>query len=754
MRIAVIGGGPAGLYFALLTKRECPRAEVTVFERNAVGDTFGFGVVFSDETLGYLEEADARSAASIKAAFAHWDDIEVHVRGRSIRSTGHGFCGIARRELLRILIERAAEVGVACVNSSEIPHPDALAAYDIVVAADGVNSTLRQELGAQLTPSVETRASKFIWLGTSKLFDAFQFVIEEYAGGVFQAHAYRFDNQTSTFIVETDPDTWRAAGFETLDEPAQLVLLERIFAGTLGNERLVSNRSRWIQFPTWRCERWSHGNIVFMGDAVHTAHFSIGSGTKMAMEDAIALASAIRPLAQIPTISLADLAPAFATYEVQRRLVVEKTQAAAEDSLEFFENTARYLKLAPETFAFRLLTRSKKIGYDNLRLRDPAYVAAVDAHFARAAGVADTPSPQPMFTPFTVRGVTLANRVVVSPMCMYSAVDGVPGDFHLVHLGSRAVGGAGLILTEMTNVAADARITPGCTGLYSEAQVTGFRRVTEFVHANSCAKIGVQLGHAGRKGATKLMWEGMDEPLEAGAWPLISASAIPYFAHSQVPAQMDAACMDRVVGEFEHATQNAIRAGFDWLELHMAHGYLLASFLSPLTNQRTDEYGGSIENRMRYPLRVFDSVRAIWPDNLPMSVRISATDWHTDGLSDADRLHIGMQLKAHGCDVIDVSTGQTVPGARPKFFGRMFQTPFADQLRNDVGIASMAVGNITTADQCNTILAAGRADLVLLARGHLRDPYFTFHAAEAAGYTKMAWPAPYSPVAPRRLVAG
>lgn len=751
MRIVCVGGGPAGLYFSLLLKKANPACAITVKERNAPGETFGFGVVFSDETLAYLEDADPETAREIKQQFAHWDDIEVHVRGRSIRSRGHGFSGIARRSLLAILTRRAQALGVDLEYGQDISTLASLADFDVIVACDGVNSTLRREVETFIQPTMELRASKYIWLGTKQNFDAFQFFFEEFAGGIFQAHAYRFEQDASTFIVETDEATWHRAQLDTLPQPEQLQLLEQIFAAHLGGEKLTANRSRWAQFPTLRCQRWSAGNIVFMGDAIHTAHFSIGSGTKMAMEDAIALAKA---MATEPSLDLA-----FAAYEKERRVVVEKTQAAADDSLGFFEHTQRYIELAPETFAFRLLTRSKKIGYENLSVRDGAYVQSVASHYAEAAATelgASAPKQlrAPMFTPLQVRSVRLENRTVVSPMCMYSAQDGVPNDFHLVHLGSRAIGGAGLLLTEMTNVSAAGRITLGCTGLYSTSQIEGFRRIVDFVHAHSKAKIGVQLGHAGRKGATKLMWEGMDEPLTEGAWPLLSASAIPYYPHSQVPKAMDAQDMERVHAEYVTATKNALVAGFDWLEVHMAHGYLLASFISPLTNSRTDEFGGSIEARMRFPLRIFEAVRAVWPTHLPMSVRLSATDWHDEGLTPHDLVWAARALKERGCDLIDVSSGQTVAGARPKFYGRMFQTPFADQIRNDVGIKTMAVGNITTADQANTILAAGRADLILLAREHLRDPYFTMHAAEAAGFSELAWPLQYGPVAPRPLGPG
>ena len=748
MRVVCVGGGPGGLYLGILLKKQDPSCEVTILERNPPGVTFGWGVVFSDETLDYLEENDPPTKAEIARSFAHWDAIDIWYQGTWTRSGGHGFSGIARRELLEILRRRAEGLGVVLrygveVEPSELPR--LMRENDLVVACDGLNSRLRGHLAEHFEPSLDVRRSKYIWLGTHRVFDAFTFLFEEAEGsGLFQVHAYRFDRDTSTFIVETDPATWRRARLDTLPEAEQTSFLERLFARHLDGKPLLGNRSSWLNFGTMRCKRWSHENVVLLGDAVHTAHFSIGSGTKLAMEDSIALA---RALSREPH----DVARALAAYEAERRLVVEKTQAAAQDSLSFFEHTSRYKAFDPLKFSFRLLTRSKKIGYDNLRLRDPGYVDAVAARFAddvHAPRPDDrTPRPPPpMFTPFALRGMRLENRVVVSPMCMYSARDGTPDDFHLVHLGTRAIGGAGLVMTEMTNVSRLARITPGCTGMYLTEHVPAWRRIVDFVHARSRAKIGVQLGHAGRKGSTRLMWEGMDEPLPEGNWPLLSASALAYAPANQVPKAMDRADMDLVKADYARAAAMALEAGFDLLEIHMAHGYLLASFLSPLTNARTDEHGGSIENRLRYPLEVFDAVRAVWPEDRPMSARISATDWVDDGLSEADMLAIARALRDHGCDIVDVSTGQTTPTSRPPFYGRMYQTPFADAIRNEVGIPTMAVGNISTADQVNTILAAGRADLVVLARNHLREPYFTFHAAEEAGYTGVGWPDAYGVV--------
>ncbi|HRG97484.1 MAG TPA: bifunctional salicylyl-CoA 5-hydroxylase/oxidoreductase [Polyangiaceae bacterium] len=752
MRIVCIGGGPGGLYLAILLKKADPTHDITVLERNARGETFGWGVVFSDETLGYLEENDPQSHEEIRRTFAHWDAIDVHFSwapGARTRSVGHGFSGISRRALLEILGRRAEALGVVIEYGRDVVDVEALrASCDLLVAADGLNSRTRALYEGSFRPTLERRKARYIWLGTKQKFEAFTFLFAELPSDprcLFQVHAYRFDADTSTFIVETDEESFARAGLADLDLAAQLALLEGLFAEHLGGHKLESNRSSWLTFQTLRCEAWSHENVVLLGDACHTAHFSIGSGTKLAMEDSISLAAALAD-----TDSPADLPQALAAYDAARRLTVEKTQAAAEDSLRFFEHTRRYLHFDPLAFTFRLLTRSKKIGYDNLAVRDPGFVEEVTRHFDARAGVAappESPAVPPMFTPFALRGMRLVNRVVVSPMCMYSAQDGLITDFHFVHYGSRAIGGAGLVMSEMTCVSADARITPGCAGLYTDAQEAAWARVVAFVHQESPAKIGLQLGHAGRKGATKLMWEGMDEPLDpAAAWPLVSASPLPYFPHSQTPKEMDAADMARVLGDFVAAAERGARAGFDLLELHMGHGYLLASFLSPLTNTRTDAYGGGVENRLRFPLEVFAAVRAVWPAERPMSVRFSATDWAAGGNEGADAVAIARALGAAGCDVVDVSTGQTVPGGRPAFYGRMFQAPFADEVRNEARLPAITVGNISTADQANTLLAGGRADLVAIGRGHLRDPYFTLHAALEAGYDEQFLPNAYGVV--------
>jgi anthraniloyl-CoA monooxygenase len=740
VKIGVIGGGPGGLYFALLLRKAAPEHEIEVVERNRPDDTFGWGVVFSDETLGNFLDSDPPTHERITADFVHWDRIDIHFRGEVVRSGGHGFSGIARRRLLQILQERCREVGVRVRFEHEVPGPEAFPDADLVVAADGINSRTRTTMAEHFQPDIVHGKAKFTWLGADRAFDAFKFFIRTNDAGMFQVHAYPFDAEHSTFIVETDEPTWRRAGLDRMDTAESVAYCEKLFSTELDGARLLSNKSEWISFRRVRNATWHHGNVVLIGDAAHTAHFSIGSGTKLAMEDSIALAKAVR--------EHADVGAALRAYQESRWLDVAKLQRSAETSQSWFENIGRYRDLSPTQFTMSLMTRSKRVTHANLRLRDSAFADKVDRWFAASQGHAGAgPTPPPMFVPLRLRELVLENRVVVSPMCQYSAEDGQPDDWHLVHLGARAVGGAGLVMAEMTDVSRDARITPGCAGIYTDAHVEGWRRVSEFVHRHSKAKIGLQLGHAGRKGSTKLMWEGIDQPLPSGNWPIVAASALPYYAHSQVPKAMDRADMDAVLADHVRAAERAIEAGFDLLELHMAHGYLLASFLSPLTNRRTDEYGGTISNRMRYPLEVFRAVRAAWPAQRPMSVRISATDWTPGGITDEDVLALAHALKHAGCDVIDVSTGQTVPEARP-IYGRMFQTPWSDLVRHEVGIATITVGNVQDWDQVNTILASGRADLVALARPHLFDPYFTLHAAAAQGWTGVHWPVQYLPGRP------
>ena len=725
MKIAIIGGGPAGLYAAILLRKQRPNAEITVYERNRADDTFGFGVVFSDATLDNFEKYDPPSYRRITEEFAYWDDIAVHFKGTVHRVGGNGFCGCSRRTLLLILQMRARELGVTLRFESEVEDEARFADADLIVLADGSNSRMREKHQAHFEPEIDLRSNKFAWMGSTKPLDAFTFIFEETEWGPFIAHAYQYEVGRSTWIFETDPETFRRAGLEGLSEQASADRMAKIFERFLDGHPLLINRSMWRNFPMIRSRRWVKDNMVLLGDAKATAHFSIGSGTKLAMEDAIALADALH---DAPTV-----AEGLQRYEEDRREEVEKTQHAADVSLVWFEHVDRFWDFDPVQFAFGVMTRSKAITYDNLALRAPKFVAEADRVFARqvtARGFdVDLEKPAaPMFQPFRLREMEIANRVVVSPMCMYSAREGVPGDFHFVHYGSRAIGGAGLIFTEMTCVARDARITPGCAGLWNDEQETAWRRIVDFVHANSAAKISLQLGHAGRKGATKLMWDGMDRPLEEGGWEVFSASPLPYFPDSQVPRELDRAAMDRIKAEFVAALQRGERCGFDMAELHCAHGYLLASFISPLTNRRTDEYGGSLANRLRYPLQVFEAMRAAWPSHKPMSVRISATDWADGGISGDDAVLIARAFGEAGADLVDVSTGQTVRESQP-VYGRMFQTPFSEQVRNEARVATMCVGNITTADQVNTILAAGRADLVALGRPHLVDPGFTMKAA-------------------------
>ncbi len=739
----MIGGGPGGLYFAILMRQADPRHEITVYERNGADDTFGFGVVFSDETMDNIRAADDVTFEQIAASFAHWTDIDIHVGGERFVSTGHGFSGMSRQTLLDILQRRAAALGVSLRFNCEIDDPAALDA-DLVVAADGVNSAVRERWRSSFQPALDWRPNRFVWLGTTLPFEAFTFHFKESAHGLWRVHAYRYSEGESTFIVECRDDTWRRAGLDGASEDDTIRFCEALFADELAGHRLLKNRSLWRQFPTVRCARWHHGNVVLLGDAAHTAHFSIGSGTKLAMEDSIALAATLsRPQP--------NLAAALAAYQAERKPQVESTQRAAQTSLEWFEHTERYGGFEPLQFAFGLLTRSMRITHTNLKQRDPGFVGRVDRWLAAQAANqsgANLPVngpesvPPPMFTPFRLRGMTLVNRVVVSPMCMYSAEDGTPNDWHMVHLASRAIGGAGLVVTEMTDVAKDGRISPGCAGMYKPEHVPAWKRIVDFVHVHSQAKVAMQLAHAGRKGSTRLLWEGIDEPLPDGNWPLIAPSPVPYKVGSQVPRAMDRADMDQVRDDFVRAAQMAEDAGFDMVEIHFAHGYLLGSFLSPLTNIRDDAYGGSLANRMRFPLEVFAAVRAAWPADKPISVRLSATDWKAGGFTPDDAVAVARALKALGCDVVDVSAGQTVDDDAP-VYGRCFQTPFSDQVRQEADMPTMTVGNISSYGDVNSIVAAGRADLVVLARAHLYDPYWTRHAAFEQGW-RMDWPPQYS----------
>jgi anthraniloyl-CoA monooxygenase len=783
MRIAVLGGGPGGLYFAALARQLDARHDITVWERNAADDTFGFGVVFSDETLGGIEHADPEIFAAMSREFARWDDIDVHFRGTVLTSGGHGFAAMSRKRLLAILQARCLSLGVPISFRAEAPDAGTLRGdYDLVVAADGMNSATRTRFASTFGPDLERRRCRYIWLGTDLVFDAFKFFILDTPAGIMQVHGYPYSEQASTFILEMHEDVWRRAGFGSVaaaaaglapgqSDEASIEMIRGLCADVLGGpgvgqHSLFANNSRWTTFTTVRCRTWRHENVVLLGDAAHTAHFSIGSGTKLAMEDALGLAACLH---EEPSV-----AAALTAYEAERRPVVASTQRAAQASLEWFENIGVYADQDPHQFAFNIVTRSRRVTYDNLRLRDPEFVADMDGWFASAqgdaepgvaaeagvateAGVAAGPRP-PMFQPFRLGGLELANRVIVSPMDMYSARDGVPGDFHLVHLGSKALGGAGLVMTEMVCVSPAGRITPGCTGMYRPDHEESWRRIVRFVHEQSTAKIGIQLGHSGRKGSTRLMWEGMDDPLPEGNWEVCGPSPIAYKAGGQTPRELGVEELDEIRGQFVSAARAAARAGFDLLELHCAHGYLLSSFLSPLTNRRTDRYGGSLAARLRYPLEVFDAIRAVWPQDRPMTVRISATDWCEGGVEVGEAVEIARAFAEHGAAGIDVSTGQVVSEEAPAF-GRSYQTPFADRIRNEIGrkygVAVIAVGAISSYDDVNSLILAGRADLCALGRTHLYDPQWTLHAAAEQGYAGpgAAWPMPFA-AGSRRPQAG
>jgi anthraniloyl-CoA monooxygenase len=742
MRAAVLGGGPGGLNFAITLKLRDSSHDVVVIERNRPNDTFGWGVVLSDETLGNLHTNDPVSSKAIRDSFVYWDDIAVHYRGTVMRSGGHGFSGIGRKRLLNILQDRAKSLGVKIEFETEAAPPESYRDFDIVVGADGVNSRVRAAYADAFKPDIDVRACKYIWLGTHQKFDdAFTFIFEQTEHGWIWVHAYQFDADTATFIVECSEQTWRRFGFDRMGIDETIALCEQIFARYLGGHKLMSNArhlrgSAWLNFNRVLCERWSHENVVLLGDAAATAHFSVGSGSKLAMESAIALATYLD--------SEPNIASAFRRYEDERRLEVLRLQNAARNSTEWFEDVERYLDLDPVQFNYSLLTRSQRISHENLRQRDPQWLSGAEKWFEqKATGLSPNAARPPMFVPFRVRGIELANRVCVSPMAQYRAVNGTPKEWHFVHYAERAKGGAGLVFTEMTCVSLEGRISPGCTGLYSPEHETAWKRIVDFVHAETSAKIAIQLGHSGAKGSTQLGWEESDAPLKAGNWPVLAPSAVPWSPQNQMPREMSRVDMDTIRDEFVRSAEMAARIGFDWLELHYAHGYLMSSFITPLTNRRTDEYGGSLENRMRFPLEVFRAVRKAWPDEKPISVRISAHDWvGSDGIRPQDAVEIARILTEAGVDLIDVSAGQTSTRARP-IYGRMFQTPFSDRIRNEAGVATLAVGNIYEPDHVNSILMAGRADLVCLARPHLSDPYWTLHAAADLRYDGVNWPKPY-----------
>ena len=741
MRIACLGGGPAGLYFSILAKKANPAWDITVFERNRPTDTFGWGIVFSDKTMDGFRNIDPETHAEITRSFRHWDDIDVFFKGTRISSGGHGFCGIARIKLLNIMQKRASSLGIKLVYKVEITDPDDYASeYDLVIASDGASSVTRRKYEHIFKPNIQARRNRFVWLGSRRKLDAFTFDFKETEWGWFNLHAYRFDKEWSTFIIEMPEKTWLAAGMDKMEQKESIALCERIFAERLEGNPLVSNARHlsgaaiWLKFNRVLCEKWFHKNIVLIGDAAHTAHFSIGSGTKLAMEDAIALA-------RVLSTHDGNAEDALRPYQEEREIEALRLQSAARNRMEWFEEVERYVHQEPEQFAYGLLTGSQRVGHASLKLRDSDYVQRVESWFARRCGVSN-PVP-PMFTPITVRKLILKNRVIVSPMATYMAEDGVPNDFHLVHLASRAMGGAAMVGTEMTCVSPEARITPGCPGMWNDAQQSAWARIVDFVHANTDTRIAMQLGHSGRKGSTRRGWDAIDQPLASDNWPLISASPLPYIdGLSQIPLEASRADMCRIKGEFVAATKRAADAGFDWLEFHCAHGYLMSSFISPLTNQRRDEYGGSLENRCRFPVEVFTAMRAAWPKDRPMSVRISANDWVPGGLTPEDAAEVARFFKEAGADVIDCSSGQVSKAEQP-VYGRMFQVPFADRIRNEVGIPTIAVGNIFEGDHVNTIIASGRADLCAIARPHLADPAWTLHEAAKQGFTDVTWPKQY-----------
>ena len=752
MKIVCIGGGPAGLYFALLMKKQHPEHQVTVVERNRPYDTFGWGVVFSDATMQSMRKWDPETAATIEDAFNHWDDIELVFKGRKIRTTGHGFVGIGRKKMLNILQDRCIELGVEMVFEREVTGDEEFPDADLIISSDGVNSRIRNKYADVFQPDMVMRPNRFIWLGTSKAFDAFTFDFQRTEHGWFQAHIYRFDDNTSTFIVETTDEVFQAHGIDKMDQDQSIAFCEKLFAETLDGHSLMTNArhlrgSAWLNFGRLICGKWSHFNgnshVVLMGDSAHTAHFAIGSGTKLAIDDAIELTNQFN----IAGHDAKNIPAVLEAYEEVRRVDVARIQNAARNAMEWFEVVGtRYADtLEPEQFMYSMLTRSQRISHENLRLRDKDWLEGYERWFAERAGAPAQPNGRPippMFTPYRARGLTLHNRVIVSPMAMYSAKDGMPNDFHLVHLGSRAMGGASLVFPEMICVSPDARITPGCLGLWNEEQKEGYRRLVDFVHNDTPAKIGIQLGHAGRKGATKVAWEGTDQPVEQGGWPLISASAIPYLPHSDVPRAATKEDLERIKADFVQATKWADEVGFDILELHCAHGYLLSAFLSPLTNLRDDEYGGDHAARARYPLEVFHAIRAVWPEDKPISVRLSTNDWYEGGNTPEDAAIFAAMFKEAGADLIDCSSGQVVKQEK-QVFGRMWQTPFSDKIRNEVQVPTIAVGAISEADHANSVIAAGRADLCAIARPHLADPSFVMHEAAKVGYSGQVWPKQY-----------
>ncbi|MEM7501263.1 MAG: FAD-dependent monooxygenase [Pseudomonadota bacterium] len=747
LRILCLGGGPASLYFSILMKKRNPEHDITILERGDRSSTWGFGVVFSDETLKGLMEADAPSYKRIVEQFAYWEGIDTKIHGKTIKSRGHGFCGMSRLKLLNTFHDRCDELGVNLKFQSDVTDVNQLDtdAYDLVVAGDGITSLLREAYKDEFGTSMDWRRNKFCWLATTKPLKDFEFIFRQNKHGWWWAHAYRYEEGRTTWIVETSEETWRSAGMESATEEQTKAYCEAVFADDLEGHELITNRSVWRTFPVVRNERLYHKNIVLMGDAVRSAHFSIGSGTKLAMEDAIALAGYFEETGD-------SVARALEKYQNVRKDDADRLQRTAVVSLSWFEHIDRYATAQEaEQFTFNMMCRAKRVTYENLRLRDPRFIAGVDRWFAgyvqQSTGYddIDIEAPAvPVFQPFRIGSMRVENRFQLSAMCQYCAEDGLPTDWHFMHYGERAVGGAGLLNTEMICISPDARITPGCAGIWSDDQTAAWARIVEFAHRNSRAKICAQIGHAGRKGATCVPWDGgIDEPLPSGGWPIVAPSPLPYLEHGAVPQAMTESDMESIAKDFVAAARNADRAGFDMLELHLAHGYLLSSFISPVTNQRTDEYGGDIDGRLKFPLQVVTAVREAWSSRKPLSVRISATDWVDGGLSEDDMLRVARSLKDAQVDIINVSTGQVTSDEDP-IYGRMFQAPFADQIRNEVGIPTIVAGNITTADQANTLIAAGRTDIVAFGRQIMNQPHFVLMAAAHYGHKKQHWPPQYA----------
>jgi anthraniloyl-CoA monooxygenase len=717
MKIAVIGGGPGGLYFSILTKKAMPNCQIDVYERNKPDDSFGFGVVFSDETLGEFLKRDMQSYELIRSKFAYWDDIIVARDGQEVSIAGNGFCGCSRKTLLKLLHQRCLEEGVNLHFEQNIDNVSAYQDADIILASDGIASGIRTQYETEFGTNITLKKNRFVWLGSTKPLDAFTYFFRTTAHGTIVAHTYQYEEGMSTWIFECSDETWQKHGFEVTNEEDTIAKISKLFAAELDGHPLISNKSHWRQFPHVTNKNWYHNNIVLLGDAKATAHYSIGSGTKLAMDCAIGLSDAV--IAN-PT----NVQAAFEQYNKTRRNTVEMIQYAALVSLDWFENMDRNIQHTFYQFAFGCMTRSKKVTYENLRLRDKSFTDKVLTEFnSRTSNAVETPAA---FTPFKLRDLELSNRIVMAPMGQYCAENGNVTDWHLVHYGSRATGGVGLIITEMTAVSETGRITLGCAGIYTEEQQVKWKSITDFIHKNTQTKIGIQLGHSGRKGAIKKPWEGSNEPID-NPWELLSASPIAFNSKMAIPREMTLADMDSITFQFVQATKNAEAAGFDMIELQAHHGFLLASFLSPLTNIRKDEFGGSIENRLKFPLSVFQEMRKVFPKNKPMSVRISASDWAANGISEEDIIYIAKAFKEAGADIINVSTGNTVEYQKPQI-GRMWQTPFADAVRNTVHIPTITTGYIQDIDQINTIILNGRADLVALGRPLLADANFVRNA--------------------------